>query len=147
MRIRAITKTSIAAFTLTFTLSGCFDSVDKEQLAILTGDKSFTQIKSAYAASVSNQLPDDTKIYAYWLDKYDDTDPQFDFANYKIKTQHDHDVMITKLKKIMKEAEKLSVRQLRHEIRSAGILSLNIKFLRVEYIPHLKKLIKEKTKR
>ena len=142
-----ITKTITGVALATILFTGCSDGIDDKQYAMLTGDKTFQQIKNAYSTSVSNELKEDQKIYEKWLKKYSDVDPAFDFTAYHASTQIKYSVTIGNIKNLMKELKKKknhNKRDLKRELRTAEILSSNIKFVRTDYIPFLKSLLNKK---
>jgi len=145
MKLKNITLAGVALVILLFT--GCSDGIDDKQYAILTGDKTFIQVKNAYSLSVSNEIIEDQKIYEKWLKKYDNLDPAFDYTAYHASTQISYSVTIGKIKNLMNELKKKkrhNRRDLKRELRSAQMLSSHVKFIRTDYIPFLKSLINKK---
>jgi len=146
-----IIKTIITGVALATLLTGCFnDGVDDRKYALLTGDKSFTEVKNAYSLSISNQLIKDEKIYEKWLKKYSDVDPAFDFTTFHKNTHISYDIKIQKIKNKIKELKNKKThnkKELWKEKRSAEMLSSHFKFIKTDYLPFLNRLIrKESTK-
>ena len=142
-------------------ITGCSDSVDKQKLVQLTGDKSFEEIKKAWQMSILQEKPDEAKIYAYWLkENGQKASPTFNFENFKTAFMTKYNEDISKIKKRMEaikkdvdeevESAEKSHREpgyrlykaLREEATMAGFQSFTSAFIRNTYIPFLEKQMK-----
>jgi len=137
------TITSVAIAAILFT--GCGDGINEEQYHILTGAKTFEQIKVDYTKAWFNHLEDEKKIYAKWLDEYDETDNQFNFNSFRISTRANFEQTLKDLQdaKIRFDVN-TSFGELQREIKRASFFSSQIKYIREVYIPYLKNLIEQK---
>jgi len=137
----------IVAALVALTIVGC-GGVDEDRLADLTGGKNMEQVKMSYAMALIQENEKDLKIYAYWLDEYQDNDASFNFERFEKKAQMEYDQAITKLKAKMEEIkankDKFRVRQLQNERQTMRMVAGNFKFVKEVYVPFLTATIKEK---
>lgn len=129
-----------------FGFSGC-DGVDSQRLALLTGDKSFEQVQAAYKLSVLNEKPEDSKIYAYYLEKNQDKVAGFNFENFSLKVENDYikvkKELDDKLKKIRENLDKVTITQLKSEMTMYAFMMTQAKPI-ADYVKALEQLQKDK---
>lgn len=135
---------SAAIAALLFT--GC-GGPDSQKLAELTGDKSFDQVKESYKISVFNQKPEDTEIYAYYLEQNEDKVVGFDFDNFALKIDSDYQKVVKELddkkQKLKDNLDKISLRELNQELQTLMFMGGKAKPVD-DYIAFVKNLKKEK---
>jgi hypothetical protein len=129
-----------------FGFNGC-DGVDSQRLALLTGDKSFEQVQAAYKLSVLNEKPEDSKIYAYYLEKNQDKVAGFNFENFSLKVENDYvkvkKELDDKLKKIRENLDKVTITQLKSEMTMYAFMMGQAKPID-DYVKALEQLQKDK---
>lgn len=148
MKTRLTKTIAIGALAATlFTFTGCdlFDGIDEEQYHILTGAKEAEQIKVDYTKAWYQQNEEQKKIYAKWLDQYDDTDNEFNFNSFRISTRANYEQTLKDLQsaKIRFDVN-TSMRELQKELRRASYFAPQIKYVKEVYMPYLKSLITQK---
>jgi len=127
---------------------GCSSGVDENRLAILTGNKSFIQIKNSYKLSIVNNKLEDAKIYAYWL-KYNGikADPIYNhemyIKNIDLQLKQAISEIDKKMADINEHRTKVKYRDVSEELKMMYFLSGNFAYAKEVYIPFLIKLKKE----
>lgn len=130
-----------------FTLTGCGNTVDKQKLVELTGDKSFEQVKAAYKTAYFYEKKDEVEVYTYYLKKNEDKVPGFDFEMYSTKTAQDYQKakkeLEEKLQKMRDNLHKITITQLRNEMQNTAFFMGQAKPID-DYIKGLEQLQKDK---
>lgn len=136
-----------AVVTAVFTLTGCGDTVNKQKLAELTGDKSFEQVQAAYKTAYFYEKKDEVEVYTYYLKKNEDKVPGFDFEMYSTKTAQDYQKakkeLSDKLQKIRENLDKVTITQLKNEMTMYAFMMGQAKPID-DYVKALEQLQKDK---
>ncbi|MGB3751936.1 MAG: hypothetical protein WA945_10240 [Arcobacteraceae bacterium] len=139
--LKTIKTTITGAAIAVFIFSGCGDS---EQYHVLTGSKSAEEVKIAYVNSWYLEDEESKKIYAKWLDRWDDSQDQFSFNSFRISTRSDYEKTLKNLQSAkLSFDENTSIYKINKEIRRSVFFAANIKYVKEVYIPHLKELKKK----
>lgn len=145
--MKKVTQIVVAVLAATLLITGC-GGVDKNKLAQLTGTKNFEQIKQAYIYTVLQNVPEDKRIYAYWLQKHEEENSGFDYNLFAKNIDMEYEKTVSEIENKMKtieiEIDKISLHQLQDERRTASFLALDVKIVKETYLPFLNRMIEQK---